>query len=60
MVKCVASFRSSNGRISFHFDNIRLNLSTHIYVLVLAHSMLSNLKNSRSRFYDVITNEIYL
>ena len=38
----MASFLSSNGRISAHFDNIHLKLSTHAYFEVHFKSMLMN------------------
>ena len=57
---CMASFfRSSNGRNSSHFDNIRLKLSTYVYFMVLSHSVGSKYKNSKKDFRDVITAELY-
>ena len=36
---CMASFLSSIGRTSSNFDNIHLILSTHVYFMMLFHSM---------------------
>ena len=56
---CMASFLSSNGRISVHFDNIHLKLSTYVYSMVPSHSMRSKSKTLKIYFYDVITNEFH-
>ena len=57
---CAASFLSSNGRILAHLDNSNLKLSTHAYFEMRFHSMLSRYENSKGKFYDVITNELFL
>ena len=51
----MASFLLLNGRISSHFDIIRLKLPTHTYFVVLSHSMWSKYKILKFYFYDVIT-----
>ena len=56
---CMASFLSLNGRISSHFSNIRLRLPTHVYFIVLSHSIGSKYKRSKNSLHDVITNELY-
>ena len=45
----MASFLSSNGRISAYFDNINIKWSTHAYFEVCFHSMLSKYENSKNR-----------
>ena len=55
----MASFLSSNGRNSVHFDSIHLEFSTHAYFEVHILSMLSEYGNSKNIFCDVITNELY-
>ena len=55
---CMVSFRSSNGRISSHFDNVRLKFSNHVYFMVLSHAMLSKIKILKTDSYDIITNGI--
>ena len=55
----MASFRSLNGRISSHFDNINLKVSAHVYFMVLSHSMRSKYKILKIDFCDNSTNEIY-
>ena len=52
----MASFLSSNGRVSSSFDNIRLKLSTHGYFEVRFHSVLQNIKILEMDFCDVITS----
>ena len=47
----MASFLSSNGSISAHFDNIHLKLSTHTHFEVCFHSMLSKYKNSKKIYF---------
>ena len=56
----MASFLSSIGRISVHFDNINLKFSTHVHFDLRFHSMLSKRENSKIGFYEVITNELYI
>jgi len=56
--RCKARFRSSNGHISSHFNNIHVKLQTHVYSMVLFHSMRSRGKHSNNIVYDVITNEL--
>ena len=56
---CMASFRSSNGLILSHFDDIPLKLSTQIYFMMLFHFMQSKYENSKNILYDVITNDLY-
>ena len=56
---CMASFRSSNGPVSPHFDNIRLKLGAVVYCMVPSLSVRSKCKTSKKIFYDVITNELY-
>ena len=51
---CMASIRSSNGHMSFNFDNIHMKLSIHAYSEVCFHTTLSKYKT----LYDVITNEL--
>ena len=46
----MASFLSSNGQISVHFDNMNLNLSTHAYSEVQLPSMLSKYEKSKNIF----------
>ena len=46
----MASFLSSNGRISVHFNNIQLKLLTHAYFDVHLHSILSKYENSKNIF----------
>ena len=55
----MASFLSSNGGNSIHLDNIHLELSTHAYFEARFHSMLSEYKDSKNIFHDVITNELH-
>ena len=40
----MSSFLPSNGRISVHFDNIHLKLSTHVHFEVRFYPMLSEYK----------------
>ena len=51
---------SSNGRNSANFDNISIKLSKEARLEVRFHPMLSKYQNSKTYFYEVITNEIYL
>ena len=44
------SFLFANGRISTHFDDIHMKLSTHCYFEVLFHCMLSKYENCKNRF----------
>ena len=46
----MASFLSSNGRVSDNFDKNRLKLSMHAYFEVRFHSMLSKNKKSKNIF----------
>ena len=55
----VVSLLSFNGHVSSHFDTIYLKLSAHAYFTALFHSMWSKCKNSKNRFYDVITSLLY-
>ena len=48
MEVCMARCLSSNGRISVHFDDIHLRLSTHGYFEVCFHSMFSKYENSKN------------
>ena len=43
----MASFLSSNGRVSTHFDGIHLKLSIHAYFDVRFHSMPSKYENTK-------------
>ena len=43
----MANFLSSNGRISTHFDDIHLKLSTNANFEVQFHSMKSKYENSK-------------
>ena len=54
----MASLLSSNDRVSVHFENIHLSLST-AYFEALFHSMLSKHEHSKRYFYDVIRDGIY-
>ena len=47
---CMASFRSPNGRTSSHFENIGQKLSTHVYFMMLSHSMRSKHKILKKDF----------
>ena len=51
---CMARVPFSNGRISTHFDDIHLKLSTYAYFEVRFHSILSKYKN------DIISDELCL
>ena len=46
----MTSFLSLNGCISVTFDNNHLILSTHAYLGMHFHSMLSKHENSKNRF----------
>ena len=46
----MASFLSSNGHISVHFDTICLKLSTHAYFTVFFHFMGSKYEKSNNVF----------
>ena len=46
----MASFLSSNGHISVHYDNIHLQLSTHASFETRFHFMLQKYENSKNRF----------
>ena len=54
---CMAKFPLLNGRMSSHFDNTRLELTTHTYVKVLFYSMCSKHIDYGNIFFGVITNE---
>ena len=47
---CMASFQSSNGRTSSYFDDVRLQLLSYVYFMMLSHSMQSKCKNSENIF----------
>ena len=54
----MASFLSSNGHISLHFDNIHLKLS-HILRCTFT-PWCQNMEILEIYFYDVITNKLYI
>ena len=56
---CMAGFQSSNGHASSHIDNICIKLSTHVYFMVLSHSMWSRIKILKTDFHEVITNGLH-
>ena len=57
---CMASLLSSNSRNSVYFDNVRLKLLKHAYVLVLFRPILLKYENSKNiYFYDVIIDGLY-
>ena len=58
-IVCVASCLSLDGRISSHFDNIRLKLSTRAYFMVLSHSMRAKFEIIKIYFHDVVNNELF-
>ena len=55
----MACLLSSNGHNSACFDDIHLKLSENSYFQVYFHPMLSKYINSKTIFFDVITNELY-
>lgn len=46
----MASFLSSCGRMSSHFENIRLKLPTHVCFIVVPHSIWLKYENSKNVF----------
>ena len=56
----MASFLSSCGRMSSHFENIRLKFPTHVVLLWFLTPYGQNMKILKMYFHDVITNELYI